>query len=335
MANLLTIIVPTFNRERSLERLLATLRVELRGLEDTVDVIVGDNASPDNTPSIAFNFARDWSKTTLIRHNTNLGPDENFCQCLERVKSDYFWIIGDDDLPKKGAIRALVGLLRQHSPDLVYLCNEWSESLPEAAQQENILSLGFAKLNQLSFARRVHIWTTFISALIVRRSLAPDSELRRYSRTNLVQLGWVLRALKYGRSFIYVQTPCVLATAGNTGGYSLLKVFGNNFQEITRNIFSDNRQEKILAETIINRASIAFLPGLVLGFRRGTLGKFEAQDKVYEALAPQLGRSLIFRIFVLPIERLPLVAARALVYLSRLLAKLISASDTLRLKLGK
>ena len=235
-APLLTIIVPTYNRAECLELLLTTLAREMAELEGRVGIIVGDNASTDRTPDVTSAFAASAPAALVIRHDANLGPDENFCRCVERVTSRYFWIIGDDDLPRAGAIRHVLELLATHSPDLVYLESDWRPEIRDNDPHDPVRDEAPDLMVSLRFARRVHVWTTFISGIVVdRESLVakqPPEQLRRYSNTSLVQLGWVLGTLKAGTRFLVVRQKCILATQGNTGGYSVLKVFGNNFPSI-------------------------------------------------------------------------------------------------------
>lgn len=332
---LLTIIVPTYNRAQHLRALLDVLLIELKGVHDQVNVIIGDNASTDQTPEVIHSFSSEaTSGVRVLRHASNVGPDENFCRCVEAVSSPYFWIIGDDDLPRAGALSSLLKLLQSERPDLVYLCSSWSETLEHNSPDNPIPSpLNAVRLDRSAFARRVHVWSSFISGCIVSRSLAPDPDLRRYTGTNLVQLGWVLGAICHGRRFIVVKDPTVFATAGNTGGYSVLKVFGQNFQRITRDVFSQDHTSRQVGELIVRRTSLSFLPDLVWGFRQARLGKFDQSETVESALEPQLGKSLIYRWVILPVAKLPEGAARVALKGAHTLARLLHIYDAVHVRL--
>src|SRR5690349_9740053 len=114
-APLLTLIVPTYNRADSLELLLRTLADECRGLAGAVSVLVSDNASTDRTPEVTRAAQAAWPELLVQRHPANCGPEENFCTGVERVESRYFWIIGDDDCPKRGVLAKIVSLLQERS----------------------------------------------------------------------------------------------------------------------------------------------------------------------------------------------------------------------------
>lgn len=335
MSRLLTIIVPTYNREACLTMLLDALTTELSGLQGRVDVVIGDNASADATPEVTTAFATRWAETRVLRHSENLGPDENFCRCVEAVRTPYFWIIGDDDLPRAGAIPLLIQLLETHAPDLVYLSSRWTATLSNHQEAGTVSSLKATLMERGAFARSVHVWTTFISGAIVKRELAPDESLRRFTGSLLVQLGWVLGALRCGRSFVHVAEPCVLATAGNTGGYGVLKVFGNNFQRVTREVFSGSASQRSLAEAIVLRTSIAFLPDLIWGVRQARLGAFDPNESIAANLEPQLGRSWTYRILIRPLGYATPSQGRWLLRLAHVAARLIKHLDVARMHLSR
>lgn len=328
-AQRLTIIVPTYNRAAHLARLLATLATELAGLEGSVSVIIGDNCSTDETPTLTAEFARSWQDTQVLRHPSNLGADENFCRCLEHVQSPYFWIIGDDDLPRTGFVRALADLLDRAAPDLVYINSRWSPALTDNEPGQPLRALDAMQLDRQTFARRVHVWTTFISGVVVRREFAGGAALRRFTGTSLVQLGWVLNALDRGERFVHVRSVGVLATSGNTGGYRVLQVFGSNFQRVTLEALSSSRTSCRTARAMIARTTLLFLPHLVWQYRLGTLGDFTAQEPLAEALSPQVRHSLAYGLLLQPIAEWPEQPARVVLKLADIAARAVAVWDSL------
>ena len=72
---LLTIIVPTYNRARSLALLLDTLRHEIAPVDDSVDIVVGDNASTDGTADVT---TAEWARRSAAEvraQRGNVGPE--------------------------------------------------------------------------------------------------------------------------------------------------------------------------------------------------------------------------------------------------------------------
>jgi glycosyltransferase involved in cell wall biosynthesis len=316
---LLTIAVPTYNRAENLDLLLRTLAVELSGLTSEVHIIVADNASSDRTPAVIADFAKAWPSLTVLRQAVNRGPDENFCSCVEALESKYFWFIGDDDLPKTGFIAKLLDLLKAEQPDLVSFGSEWVPVIRGADQGRTVGVLRPRMLDRVGFATEVNVWMTFISGIVINRetflAAYPLSAARRWMGTNLVQLGWVFAVLASGQRFIVLRQRCVLATAGNTGGYAVMTVFGINLPHIARSVFGDRSPE---AESIVKRTLQGFLPGLAWNARNGRIGCFSDED-AWQGLRYALGRYPSFWLTLFPIMRWPRPLALPFRQLARLL----------------
>lgn len=330
---MLTIIIPTYNRANKLAALLRALRIELAGQEGRISIIIGDNASTDETALLTQEFARDWGDTRVLRHSINVGPEENFCLCLEQANTPYFWIVGDDDLPRAGAIPLLLNILDTQRPDLVYLRSKGATYWARHDQEGYLKKLDAQLMDARAFACSVHVYATFISGLIVNSSFAPKHSLRRFSGSHLVQLGWVLGAIRDGRKFIHVSTVSILGTGGNSGGYGALKVFGNNFPCIAREVFSGSAEHRALAEDMVRRTSVAYLPGLVWSLRQGRLGAFDQKESLVDNLEPQMGRSLAYRLLIRPMDTATPRRAIMLLRIAHVASRLVKCFDLVLMRL--
>ncbi len=338
MPALLTIAVPTYNRADHLEPLLSRLGAEVAQLAGVVDLIVSDNASTDRTAKVVAAFRAAYPGVKALRNEANVGPDGNISQCFRQADSDYLWILGDDDLPLPGAIRGLIELLRRERPAIMYLESQWVASTAADSVQPIVAALRYETLGRDAFARRVHVWLTFISGVVVGLGGMPserrDALARRHMGTSLVQLGWVLDALDRGDRFVHTLDRCVLATAGNTGGYAVLKTFGANFKHIVSESLAGRPQ---LARAILRRHLVCYLPGLTWGVRFAQLGSFSAEQG-WEVLRAALGQHMTFWLLVAPIMRAPRPVAWCFLQLGRVASRLTRLADRLTAKaalLGK
>lgn len=317
---LLTILVPTYNRAGFVERLLGVLERDLANLPQ-VRVVVGDNASTDDTPKVTQAYQRRRPGWLFLRHASNLGPDENFCRCLERVQTPYFWIVGDDDLPREGVIRRVVQLLQEQRPDLLYLSSEWRPDVSGDRGWTFASTLSVQARDRENFAAAINVWVTFISGMVVNsdtlRAASPTGlALRRYTGTNLVQLGWVLPVLMAGQRFLTVREPWILATHENTGGYKLLTVFGRNLVEVVESACGVG---SVAAGHILRAQLWNYLPGLIWSVRCKGTQAFQGES-VLDALTP-LRRFAAYRWLLVPLYRLPLPLAKLLMLVPRIYGK--------------
>src|SRR5688572_5875335 len=121
MPKLLTIAIPTYNRAAKLDGQLAWVDRNLRGFESQCDVIVSDNASPDDTPAVCAKwratFASRGVDVHINRMPTNVGPLPNIARCVELSTSRFTWVIGDDDEIAEGTLALVLAHLAR-DPDL-------------------------------------------------------------------------------------------------------------------------------------------------------------------------------------------------------------------------
>lgn len=333
MRRLLTIAIPTYERAEYLRRLLGVLHKELVGLEDRVAVVVADNASTDHTLDVIVSFSYIWPELYFFRNDANVGSDENFCKCIEKIETKYFLIMGDDDLPRGGLFLNLMDLLKTENPDLVYLESLWTSCKFDVPVISPIDKLRYEMLSREKFARRTNIWLTFISGMVINRDAFYSHcdgglGLRRYSGTNLVQLGWTLGVLKMGNRFFYVSDFGILATSENTGGYGLLSVFGVAFNRIVAGEFGPGSK---ISDAVICRNIIGYLPSLIWRYRFSGIGGFVLDSSQIRSLKVEMCDRFLFKaifwVILFPILRFPKPMALPFAICSNLLNRLIRFFD--------
>ncbi|MEE2818422.1 MAG: glycosyltransferase family 2 protein, partial [Pseudomonadota bacterium] len=103
----LSICIPTFNRASYLRTLLASLAEDLHQLPWPVEVIVSDNASPDETAEVVAAMEGQLP-LRYMRQSENIGPLRNMQKALRASAGEYAVYLADDDrLAYKGVIRAI------------------------------------------------------------------------------------------------------------------------------------------------------------------------------------------------------------------------------------
>ena len=323
---LLTIAIPTFDRAPHLELLLTTLTTELDGLNNKVELIISDNASSDRTPDVCKNFSINMPSASMVRNVINIGAENNFIECLSRAHGRYFWIIGDDDLPKSGVIKMIIQLLEKNNPDLIYLESEWFQILTSADQGSEIKELHAVQMSAEDLAVKINVWLTFVSALIINRNLFFENysllDAGRYRGTNLIQLGWIFGVLKKGSKFIYVRNRCMLATADNSGGYEIIKTFGIYFPKIVHEIFAENTY---IARNIIRQCLITHTPGIIWQFRFKSNPKYKPEAP-WPLLRKTLGSFPEYWAILYPISHFPKIISRLFLHLSFFITYIIKWS---------
>ena len=289
--------------------------------EPRVELLLSDNASPDETPATVEEYHRRGLHMRNIRNEINIGPDANFEQCFKEASGKYIWIVGDDDVVLHGAVATVLDLLSDSDAeyDIVHLRDRGilSGELPPAIRQRPVFEIIH---DARTFALRTHVFLTFITGNIINRSRVLSLPHRPFSEltgTSLGQLGWTYTAMRYFRKGAYLREPIIAAGGDNRGGYSLFKIFGANLKQITEEWLV----EPALVRIVLNGTLQVFFPPWALQTKLG-LSRFEGEqlDTLLHSLFSNNPR---FYFFVYPLLKLP----KSLAQLWLVLCKVINRLD--------
>lgn len=119
--SLLSICIPTYNRAHYLKQCLDNIVLQFNDetIENTIEVIISDNASVDNTKEIVKSYQERFKNIKYFRNEKNLGVDENVINSVVRSNSKYCWHIGDDDLIQNGALDLIIKILSKKETSLL------------------------------------------------------------------------------------------------------------------------------------------------------------------------------------------------------------------------
>jgi glycosyltransferase involved in cell wall biosynthesis len=291
-------------------------------MQGRVAIFVSDNASTDDTSAVTVKYGAILPNLTCHRNVENLGADFNIGACFSWPNTPYVWILGDDDAPLKGSISRLVDLLDRTQPDLVYLSSVGRRSIADDYATCEVTHCRAVELSRERFASIVNVQLTFISGVVIRKDAASPqsiaSALDITSGTSLIQLAWTYEILKQGRRFSYVNTDMLMATAGNSGGYAVLKVFLVNHTRIAQALLGDFPE---IARRILARTSSCYLPGLLWNIRTKRMGQFDLPRPNTIEVPAALSHLASYRFVVSPIWRSPKVIAWAFFQFSRFMSR--------------
>lgn len=298
---LLTIAIPTYNRARYLKELLSLLFDQLMD-QPRVELIISDNASPDETPALLEEFRQRGLQFLYIRNEINIGADGNILQCFEEAHGKYVWIVGDDDVVVSGGIALILSHIRADDYDLIHLNSFPLEQIYKpypGRSKHHVTTIANAK----DYAKRVNVLLTFISCNIVNKDTvintthAPFAEL---IETSLVQLGWTYAALNSFKRGLFIHDRLVGARVDNTGGYKLLEVFGPNLKRVTE----ERLLLKCLRRPVVNGAIQRFWPWMLLQYKHSK-HRFLDDGSSLAKLNSTFRDNSRYWIFVYPIAVLP------------------------------
>jgi glycosyltransferase involved in cell wall biosynthesis len=118
---LVTILVPTYKRA---EFLKVALESALAQTHKPLEILVLDDASPDNTPEVVAQYSSD-SRIRYVRHEQNKNISGNWRFGIENARGEFFAILHDDDSFEPEFIARLLEPHLKDEDTILSFCDHW------------------------------------------------------------------------------------------------------------------------------------------------------------------------------------------------------------------
>lgn len=115
----LSLCIPTYNRASCLDVLLDSIADQI---EDSVEVVISDNASNDHTKEVVQKWQEKLPHLTYFCQEENQGFDQNCLQVCMLARGEYCWIIGSDDALTHGAIEKALQMMEENPHKTGFTC---------------------------------------------------------------------------------------------------------------------------------------------------------------------------------------------------------------------
>jgi glycosyltransferase involved in cell wall biosynthesis len=319
---LLTIAIPTYNRAWCLKELLQVLADQVKD-EPRVELIICDNASPDETSSVVQDFLARGLRLRYIRNAKNVGPDANFLQCFELALGKYVWIFGDDDLIVPGGLAKILSYCEAAEYDLIWVSAYSFGKLHKpltASERSDAIDIS----DPVAYVKRIHVFFTFITGNIINKDTVLEAGPKAFSSlvgTGLAQLGWTYTALNRFNRGLYIREPLIAMRINNTGGYKLFQVFGSTLATITRDWLGSANLCRIVMNGTIQR----FWPSILLQYKKNA-SAFADKTSPQAVLTPLYKGNIRYWIFAYPVIVLPSLLAAIWILFVRIVNRLDKAA---------
>ncbi len=196
---LLSICIPTYNRDKILKLALEKLLPQINKYKDLIEIIISDNASTDNTQLIIEEFTKKFCDLNfvLFKHKENTGYFGNFKKCRELSKGKYFWLLSDDDHLNNSVLDLVMEILL-HNDDIsgIYLhnLNYLSDFFYEKVNFDEI------KTGHRKFALML------ISSVIMYNNKIQDSMIfQEFKGNDFLGFLFFIQSLKYSKKIVVLR----------------------------------------------------------------------------------------------------------------------------------
>lgn len=203
---MLSVLIPTYNRVKFLETVVSQFlaQVEEGGFGGRVEIIVGNDASPDTTAD--YLNALDTTQYPFVRvlnHPKNLGVSGNFEALVAAARGEYIWFFGDDDLMCEGALKKVVQSIDTKKPNYILINTKNILSLDDRNVEYTIVGEKRLSITEDVFIKdyasekdrlsKIDNWlylTGLLSAVACKKQLFIDwmDEAKKYMRPENVYL---------------------------------------------------------------------------------------------------------------------------------------------------
>lgn len=139
---MLTIAVPTYNRNEKLLQQLERLLAQADGTD--LELLVVDNCSPEAIePFLARSLSHNhrFSDIRVIRNPGNIGLGANMLRCIEASHGTWVWLLGDDDPVLPQGLATARAAIKQAGKRTYMIKTGWQRLDGQPEQEARVVGL--------------------------------------------------------------------------------------------------------------------------------------------------------------------------------------------------
>lgn len=213
-APLLSICIATYNRARFIGETLDSIVGQLSA---SVELVVLDGASPDDTATEVASRADGRPGVRYVREETNSGVDRDYDKAVQHARGRYCWLMTDDDLVLPGGVERILAALAD-GPQLLVLNAEVRSIDFTILLQDRLLPIDtdrdYGPADAQEFFEDVAAHLKFIGAVVVARDAWLQRAREPYFGTLFVHVGVIFQSPPIGRVRVLAE-PVMVIRYGN------------------------------------------------------------------------------------------------------------------------
>lgn len=224
---LLSVCIPTFNRASILDRSLEVL-THNSSFNDNIEVIIVDNCSTDETPSIIKKYTEKHKNIVAYRNSKNI-QENSFVRVLSYATGEYLKICNDYTILDENCLSYIIDKINKHKEDKtpLFFLNGRATPLQEEIQCKNLDEYIMSASIFVTYLPFFGVWRDQWKKIINKH---------QYCQTKLPQDAWTYQIIiNYGKCIIYNQEILKMVPEKHLGirrGYNWFEIFFDNYFKI-------------------------------------------------------------------------------------------------------
>lgn len=210
----LSICIATYNRARFIAETLDSILIQL---QQGIELVIVDGASPDNTPEVMGQYVSRYPEIRYHRETENSGVDGDYDKAVGYATGEYCWLMTDDDLMRPGAIRRVIDKL-QASPDLLVVNAEVKSADFSRMLNEKIIRIETDKVYGPGNEENAFLETaqglSFIGSVIIKREVWLARNRNKYYGSLFVHVGVIYQHIPIAHITLIAE-PLITIRYGN------------------------------------------------------------------------------------------------------------------------
>ncbi len=230
MTKLLTVAIPTWNRAKTLNTALSYLLPQIREFSTSIDIVISDNGSTDNTNEIIHRWVDEFSdiEFTIYTQRCNTGFFGNFKKCKELASGTFIWILSDDDFIKENVVLNVMNLLQKEHEELAIL---YLDNINPKRNKSNFYTQTGQEIFKLFFKFNYRL--TLASSVIFFNDKGNDNFIyKKFNNSHLIGFALLIDVFLYRRKAAILRGNLLDCRMDIISGYNIYDAFVYNIFEI-------------------------------------------------------------------------------------------------------
>jgi glycosyltransferase involved in cell wall biosynthesis len=222
---LLTITIPTYKRPELLHKNLVHIFEQAAAHEDVSVLVLDDSDGSANAPWIARVRAQfPQARLDYVVNERNLGIDENIKNCILSARSEYVWLLGEDDLLTAGALDKVRTALLAERPGFLFANYIYCDDAHARTAESPVLpgGQGYSVIAFDAFAA-ANVWALgFIGGCVLRATDWKAQDVAKFTGSYYSHVGGIIDA-SVGRDIVVMRDVLVLNRAEDVNTFTWSK----------------------------------------------------------------------------------------------------------------